>query len=156
MIPGLRFKLIVWFSRLHGIALRTSGGRLMRKLMGLNMLLLSTTGRRTGQLRNTPLLYLEHNGRYYCVASFAGNDSDPSWFLNLLADPNVELLVNRERFTAKASQTSGLERTEVWEKFVEYYPGYANYQQRTDRIIPVVRFDPVSSIEKSKTQPRSD
>ena len=143
VLSTLYFKLIIWFSRTHSTVLRMSGGRLMHNLLGLNMLLLSTKGRRTGHFKDTPLLYIEDGGQYYCVASFAGSDRHPQWFLNLVADPKVQLLIRRRHLTAIAHVTSGQERSKAWEKLVEYYPTFAKYQRRTGRIIPVVKFGSV-------------
>tara|TARA_Y100000588_G_scaffold94615_2_gene102530 strand:+ start:2552 stop:2983 length:432 start_codon:yes stop_codon:yes gene_type:complete len=142
MFAQLRFKLIVWFGRFHGLVLRKSGGRLMYRLIGLNMLLLSTKGRRTGRYRDNPLLYVEHNGNYYSAASFGGNDNHPSWFLNLSLNPEVTILVNRKHLSAIAHVTSEPERTQAWDSLVKCHPGFKNYKKRTTRIIPVVRFDP--------------
>ena len=121
----------------------------MHELKGLNMLLLFTKGRHTGKFRHTPLLYIEDSDRYYCAASFAGSDRDPEWYLNLVADPNVELLIRRRRIAAKARLTEGKERKEAWRKLVEYYPSFATYQDRTKRTIPVVMFRLVSDSTKN-------
>lgn len=125
------------------MVLRVSSGRFMHRLAGLNMLLLSTRGRRTGQSKETPLLYLEDGGQYYCAASFGGNDDHPQWYLNLLSQPTVGLLVKRTRVTAIATVISGQEYSKAWTKLVGYYPPFAKYQNRTERTIPVVRFDPL-------------
>ena len=142
IVSILYFKSIIYFSRIHRTILLMSNGRFMNKLVGLNMLLLSTTGRRTGQIKDTPLLYLEDKGTYYCVASFGGNDRHPQWFMNLVAHPRVQLLVRQRRFAATAYVTSGEERNEAWRSLTKYYPPFAKYQDRTNRIVPVVRLDP--------------
>lgn len=116
----------------------------MKNILGLNILLLSTRGRRTGQCRETPLLYIKDGYKYYCVASFGGSHKHPEWFLNLVANPNVHLLVKRRTLTAIAHVTSGQERDKAWAMLVNYYPAYTKYQKRTERTIPVVRFDSVS------------
>ena len=124
----------------------------MYSLTGLDMLLLSTTGRRTGYSRYTPLLYIHDSGQYYSVASFGGNASHPKWFLNLVDDPKVHLLVRRKRINAVAQVISGQERSRVWENLVNCYPSFAKYQERTDRTIPVIKFSPVTDTgENSKT-----
>ena len=115
----------------------------MHSLLGIDILLLATKGRRTGRFRRTPLLYMESNGQYYCVASFAGSDSHPDWYLNLVAHPNVQLLVRSRQLPALAYVLSGRDRMEIWEKLVEYYPPFASYQERTERTIPVIRFDTI-------------
>ena len=149
VLSTLHFKFIVWFSRTHSAVLRMSGGRLMHSLLGMNMLLLSTVGRRTRHSRDTPLLYMEIDGYYYCVASFAGSDRHPQWFLNLVSNPEVQLLVRRRHLTALAHVTSGQERSEAWDELVGYYPAFAKYQRRTGRAIPVVRFSPVPNSRKA-------
>ena len=125
------------------MVLRVSSGRFMHRLRGLNMLLLSTKGRRTGQSKETPLLYLEDGGQYYCAASFGGNNKHPQWYLNLVAGPTVGLLVKQRRVTAIATVLSGQEYREAWTKLVGCYPPFAKYQNRTERAIPVVRFSPI-------------
>lgn len=152
---ALYFKSIVWFSRAHGIVLRLTGGKVSRSLRGLNMLLLTTRGRHTGQRKDTPLLYLEDRGQYYCVASFGGSDRHPDWFLNLEAELSLRpegkcvLLVSQKHLAASAYVTSGQERNEAWARLVKYYPPFADYQKRTQRIIPVIRFDPISDTNRS-------
>lgn len=152
MFSELRFRLIIWFSRMHQIVLRISGGRLMHSLKGLDILLLSHKGRHTGTRRYSPLLYVEHNNRYYCAASFAGSDKNPQWFLNVTASPDVELSIKRIRLKAIAHVTSGLERNQAWEELIAYYPAFTKYQIRTARTIPVVRFDPTSDSRNDQDQ----
>ena len=152
MFSELRFRLIIWFSQMHQIVLRLSGGRLMNSLKGLDMLLLSYNGRYTGTRRYTPLLYVQHNNYYYCAASFAGSDKNPQWFLNVTASPDVELLIKRIRFKAITHVTSGQERNQAWEKLIAYYPAFTKYQIRTARTIPVVRFDLVSDSRNYQDQ----
>ena len=146
IFSNLRFKMIVLFSRFHGKVLRSTGGRFMHTLQGLDMLLLSTVGRQTGRLRDNPLLYLESDGKFYCVASFGGHVNHPEWFLNLVANPNVHLLIRGQRYTATAHVTSGSEREKAWRMLTEYHPGFVSYQKRTARKIPVVSFDLVADI----------
>ena len=86
----------------------------MYQLMGLDMLLLSTKGRKTGELRQTPLLFIEEGGNYYCVASFGGNDRHPDWFLNILAEPRVQLTVKQIILYAIASEISLLVIVMMW------------------------------------------
>ena len=145
---GLYFKLIIWFSHIHSAVLRMSGGRLMHQLLGLNMLLLFTKGRRTGQTKTNPLLYVQDGNQYYCVASFGGNDRNPQWFRNLVANPKVQLLVKGRHITAMADVTSGKERCDAWKKLVNYYPPFSKYQRRTSRTIPVVKFHPLPNSEQ--------
>ena len=143
VFPDLRFKLITWFGGFHGTVLRLSSGKLMHSLMGLNMLLLSTKGRRTGRFRDTPLLYLKDEDRYYCVASFGGNDRHPQWFLNLIEHSNVTLSIRGRHVRAKAKLASANERDQAWNTLIDYYPPFAKYQERTARSIPVIAFLPL-------------
>ena len=145
MITLIRRKSIIWFSRFHAFILQISKGRIMDRLMGLDMLLLFTNDRQSGQLQKTPLLYVEYDNSYHCAASFAGNDSNPQWFFNIIADPNVEVLVRHKNIRTIAKITSGQERIRAWGKLVEVYPNFLKYQNLTTREIPVVRFSCLTS-----------
>lgn len=142
MINRLRLKSIVWFSHFHSSVMRLSKGRLMNKLLNLQMLLLVTKGKRTGVHRHTPLLYIKYQDSYYCAASFGGSAKHPDWFLNLSQNSPVEIKLGTCSFPVKAYELFGHERERFWEKLVEYYPPFAKYQTRTSRIIPVVKFMP--------------
>lgn len=136
----IRYKLIGWFGRVHSLALRISHGKFMNSLGGLDMLLLTTKGRRTGRYRTTTLLYIEDDGFHYCVASFGGNDRHPEWYLNLVSEPTAWLLINKKYTKVTASVLSGKQRDDLWIKLIKYYPGFARYQDRTRRAIPVLQF----------------
>ena len=122
--------------------MRLSKGRLMNKLLNLQMLLLVTKGKRTGLHRHTPLIYIKYQDSYYCAASFGGSARHPDWFLNLSQNSPVEIKLGTCSFPVKAYELFGHERERFWEKLVEYYPPFAKYQTRTSRIIPVVKFMP--------------
>ena len=117
----------------------------MRKLQGLDMLLLSTRGRKTGKNRKTPLLYIKIGETYYSAASYGGNDSHPDWYLNIVDDSDVELLVEQKWVKAKAKVELGSARCYAWTKLIDYYPPFVNYQQKTSRLIPVVSFNVVNT-----------
>lgn len=102
------------------------------------MLLLTTSGRRTGKRHEVPLLYLQDGRRLVVIASYGGRARNPDWYDNLLADPLVEVQVDGQRFAARAVIAAGPERDIWWRRFVEAYSGYSGYQQRTDRSIPIV------------------
>ena len=108
---------------------------------GVPTLLLTTTGRKSGQLRRTALIYGEHGGSYLLVASQGGAPKHPLWYLNLVEHPEVELQVGADKFTAIARTASEQEKPELWAQMVELFPNYAEYQQKTDRPIPVVICD---------------
>ena len=106
---------------------------------GVPTLLLTTKGRKSGDLRQLPLIYGEHGGAYILVASKGGHSHHPSWYLNLDADPAIELQVNADRFGAKTHTAHGEARAELWRLMCKIFPNYDEYQQRAgDREIPVV------------------
>ncbi len=105
---------------------------------GTQTLLLTTTGRRSGESRTTPLIYGEHDGDYLIVGSKGGADAPPAWLLNLLADPDVQLQVRGDRFPARARIASAEEKPELWATMVGHWPPYDEYQRKTEREIPVV------------------
>jgi proline iminopeptidase len=105
---------------------------------GSTVLLLTTTGRKTGEPRTTPLIYAQDGDRYVIVASKGGAPDDPGWYRNLEKSPEVELQVEDEVFPARARTAEGEERNRLWQKANEVWPHYASYQEKTDREIPVV------------------
>ena len=115
------------------------GGRFLR---GAPVLLLTTTGRRSGQPRTAPLLYLRRGETLFVVASKGGMSHHPLWFRNLEANPRVEVEVGRERRTMTARRVDDAEKARVWPDLVAMYPDYAAYQARTPRNIPVVALTP--------------
>ncbi|MDL2075882.1 nitroreductase family deazaflavin-dependent oxidoreductase [Streptomyces sp. GXMU-J15] len=104
---------------------------------GLPVVLLTTRGARSGKIRKTPLMRVEHKGRYAVVASQGGAPRHPVWYYNLKADPRVELRDRTEQWDMTAREVTGAEKAEWWERAVAAYPPYADYQKRTDREIPV-------------------
>jgi deazaflavin-dependent oxidoreductase (nitroreductase family) len=117
---------------------RETGGELGHDWKGTQTLLLTTTGRRSGQPRTTPLIYGRYGDDYLIVASKGGSDEPPAWYENLRAEPEVELQVRDERFRARARTASSDEKAELWRTMVAEWPAYDDYQRRTDRDIPVV------------------
>ncbi len=105
---------------------------------GIPNLILTTIGRRSGKPYSTPLYYGEHDGRYLIVASYAGSDTHPKWYLNLLANPEVEVQIRGERFRARARTATPDEKPALWAHMVALYPRFAEFQQSTEREIPVV------------------
>jgi deazaflavin-dependent oxidoreductase (nitroreductase family) len=122
---------------------RMSGGRVMGKMGAAPILLLTTTGRKSGRTRTVPLLYLKEDGGYVIVASLGGAPRHPVWYLNLEANPKVELRVGSQRFAGEARRASAEEKARLWPRLVAIYPQYADYQKRTTRDIPVVIVSPV-------------
>jgi proline iminopeptidase len=105
---------------------------------GSTVLLLTTTGRKSGEPRTMPLIYADDDGRAVIVASKGGAPEHPAWYLNLRDDPEVEVQIKGDRFTARARDAEGEERERLWEKMVGEWPDYEQYQKKTDRQIPVV------------------
>jgi deazaflavin-dependent oxidoreductase (nitroreductase family) len=105
---------------------------------GTSILILTTTGRRSGEQRPAPLIYGKHGDDYLVVASKGGSDDPPAWYLNLEANPEVEVQVKGERFKARARTADAQEKPELWTTMTSHWPAYDAYQQRTDREIPVV------------------
>ena len=105
---------------------------------GSTILLLTTTGRKSGEQRTTPLIYAADGDRYVIVASKGGAPEHPGWYENLQKTPDVELQVLDDVFPARARTAEGEERDRLWAKANEVWPHYAEYQEKTDREIPVV------------------
>jgi len=122
-----------------------SGGRLGREIVGLPVLLLTTTGRRSGRRHTVPLTYFEDAGAIVLVASYGGRPYHPAWFLNLEAHPEVEVRIGRERRAMRARRATAEERARLWPRVVSDYDGYRQYQEKTAREIPLVLLGPVSS-----------
>lgn len=109
------------------------------------ILILTTTGRKTGEQRKSALIYGEHEGSYVVVASKGGAPRHPAWYLNLAEDPKVTVQVLADVFTARARKVEGAERQVLWSQMAQVWPDYENYQTKTDREIPVVVLESVES-----------
>lgn len=134
-----------FITAVHTTLYRVSGGRIGGKLVNNPMLLLTTTGRKTGKQRVTPLLYIPDNQNMVLIASNGGAPSHPAWYWNLHANPVAEVQVGNRKLRVRAEDAVSGERARLWNKAVSVYSGYATYQQRTDREIPVVILRPVNS-----------
>ena len=99
-------------------------------------------GRRTGKVRKAPVMRIEHDGTYAAVASKGGDDHHPGWYLNLLADPEVTVQDGPEVHAVRAREVEGEEKATWWARATEVWPAYDDYQQKTDRPIPVVVLEP--------------
>lgn len=130
-------------SAIHKVLYRATAGLVGRRLVNNDMLLLTTVGRRSGRRHTIPLLYLVQDPHLYVIASWGGRDQHPEWYLNLLEEPNVDVQVDGRRFRATARPLGEPERTHWWQRAVAAYDGYATYQSRTERLIPVVSLTPV-------------
>ena len=110
----------------------------------LACLLLSTRGRKTGNISTLPLLYGESGGSFVIVASKGGAPAHPAWYLNLKAEPECEIQVGRDHYKVRARDAEGEEREKLWRLMADIYPPYNDYQAATERKIPVVVLDPVA------------
>lgn len=109
---------------------------------GVPTLVLTTTGRKTGEPRKSALIYQTHGDSYVVVASKGGAPDDPGWYKNLVADPNVKLQVGAEKFDAVARTAGAEEKAALWPTMAAVWPSYDDYKKKTDRDIPVVLLDP--------------
>lgn len=126
------------FGEEHVRRYRETGGAEGHDWQGSTVLILTTMGRKTGEQRSTPLIYQPHGDAFLVVASKGGADEPPAWYLNLEADPEVEVQVKDELFRARARTASAEEKPEMWKKMTETWPAYDEYQEKTEREIPVV------------------
>jgi deazaflavin-dependent oxidoreductase (nitroreductase family) len=126
------------FGQEHVARYRESGGDEGHDWQGTKTLLLTTTGRRSGEPREHALIYGRHGDDYLVVASKGGAPQHPAWYLNLEANPEVELQVGDERFRATARTATPEEKPELWRIMTAEWPAYDEYQTKTDRDIPVV------------------
>ena len=131
-----------WLSHLHTGLYRATAGRIGRRLVDNDMLLLTTRGRVTGQPHTVPLLYLPDGDRYVVFASWGGRTNHPEWYLNLRAEPAARVQVESTRVQVVARTSEGPEREQWWAAAQRAYDGYTVYQSRTDRQIPVVMLEP--------------
>jgi len=131
-------------SRVHVALYRASGGRIGGRFKVAPVLLLTTTGRKTGKRRTTPLLYGEDAGRYVIVASVGGAPKHPSWYLNLSGNPDATIQVGGRKLEVHADTAAADERARLWTLMTRMYPGYDDYQAKTSREIPVVTLTPAA------------
>jgi F420H(2)-dependent quinone reductase len=123
---------------------RTDGAE-GNELRGRPVIVLTSVGAKTGKLRKTPLMRVEHDGRYAVVASLGGAPQHPVWYWNLKANPHVELQDRDTKRDYTAREVIGDEKDAWWQRAVETWPDYAKYQEKTDRVIPVFVLEPVAS-----------
>jgi F420H(2)-dependent quinone reductase len=138
---------IKWMSRAQTWIFKKTGGRLGDKfLRGAEVGILTTTGRKTGEKRDSPLLFMQEGRqegtRIILVASQGGRATNPMWYLNLKADPNISFQTKREVLNLVARDATDTERDEYWPKLDAMYPDFVNYRSYTDRQIPIVICDP--------------
>jgi F420H(2)-dependent quinone reductase len=131
-----------WTGKLNVPLYRVSGGRIGGRVNRAPVLLLTTTGRKSGQRRTAPVVYLEDGENVVVINTNAGNARVPAWSLNLEADPEAEVEVGRRRYPVLARVAAGEERAELWRRHNEQYAGFDDYQTKLDREASVIVLEP--------------
>ena len=140
--PQTKF-IIKWMSRLNTFMYRRNGGEgIGGTFQNIPVALLTTTGRKTGEKRVSPLIYVRDGDRVVLVASRGGSDKHPLWYLNLKANPKVSVQIKDETLSLTARDANEAERKQYWPKMVAMYPTFDDYQSWTERVIPIVICDP--------------
>jgi deazaflavin-dependent oxidoreductase (nitroreductase family) len=134
--------LMKYFARAHIWVYQRTNGRLGAKLLWFPAALITTTGRKTGELRTTPTLYLSDGERVVLPASFGGRAEHPGWYLNLEANPKVHIQIRGDHVDMIARDASDDERNRYWPRLTRIYPPYRNYRNATDRVIPLMVCEP--------------
>lgn len=138
---AIRRAAIRAMGRGHRVVYRLTGGRLLGRVAGMPVLLLTTTGRRSGKARTTPLTYFEVDGALAIVASNGGEDRPPGWWLNLCSDPEATITRGGRSESVTAREATAEEHARLWPIITCVHAGYAAYAKRTTRPIPVVLLD---------------
>jgi F420H(2)-dependent quinone reductase len=141
--PKVKDALFKAGTSVHNEIYRRTGGRVGGKGARIPLLLLTTTGRKSGQPRTTPLGYLPDGERMVVVASYGGDDRHPQWYLNLQANPEATVQAGAETKRVRAATATAEEKAELWPRAVALHPGYAGYQEKTTRDLPVVILTPI-------------
>lgn len=127
------------FGKEHTQKYRETDGEVGHEWQGTQTLLLTTTGRKSGEPRELPLIYAPwEDDVYLIVASNGGQDKPPAWYVNLREDPSVEVQVKADRFKARARNATAEEKAKMWPTMTTEWPAYDDYQKQTDREIPIV------------------
>lgn len=121
----------------------SSGGTSGTTMRGMPVIIITSRGAKSGKLRKTPLMKVEHDGRYAAVASMGGAPNNPTWYHNFVADPHVEVQDGPVKQEMVAREVTGEEKAKWWERAVQAFPDYAEYQKKTDREIPVFVLEPI-------------
>jgi F420H(2)-dependent quinone reductase len=128
--------------KLNAPVYRLTGGRVGGKLGKAPILLLTTTGRKSGQQRTAPVLYLADADRFVVINTNAGNDKTPAWSLNLRANPEAEVEIGRKRVPVRARIAEGEERADLWRRHMQQYEGWDYYESQLDREVGVFVLEP--------------
>ena len=128
--------------RVQAAVYRASGGRIGSRFGKASILILTTTGRRSGRTRSAPLIYVEDTGAYWIVGSFGGRDEHPAWVHNLRADPTAHVTIRDKTIPVRAHAASPADRERVWPTLLSVYPAYSSYEGRTGRRFEVFALEP--------------
>jgi F420H(2)-dependent quinone reductase len=131
-----------YFARGHIWVYRRTNGRLGSRLLWFPAALLTTTGRKSGEPRTTPTLYLRDGDRVILPASFGGRAENPVWYLNLKDNPTVQVQIGGQQLQLVARDATDDERKRYWPPLIKMYPPYRGYREATDRVIPLVVCEP--------------
>ena len=129
-------------SRAHAWIVRRTGGRIGGRAFGVQILVLRSIGRRSGQQRESPMFFLDHGAGFAVIASNGASKRPPAWWLNLQAQPDAQALVRGKIYPVRARQASEQETATLWPQFVELYSGYEHYKSIATRELPVVILEP--------------
>jgi deazaflavin-dependent oxidoreductase (nitroreductase family) len=140
-MANLKFRIT---GGIHNTLYRLTGGKVGGKMGNLPVLLLTSTGRKSGRPRTNPLLYAPAGDGYAVIASKGGAPQHPLWYLNLQANPDAKVRVGRETRQVRARDAEGDERERLWRSLADVFPGYDKYAEKTSRRIPVVVLEPVA------------
>jgi deazaflavin-dependent oxidoreductase (nitroreductase family) len=130
----------------HTRVYRATGGRLFGRMGKSPILLLNTMGRKTGRRRTSPLLYVMDGEDFVIIASKGGAPTHPAWYLNLKANPDATVEVGDREVRVRAEEVNPEEKVRLWQKMVEMYPSYDDYQRKTKSEIPLLKLHPVEGL----------
>lgn len=142
-ISKTRKKLITLTSKLHVAIYQLMGGRIFNTYQGTPICLITMKGRKTGNIRTTPVMCIAREEKVILVASLAGTDKNPTWYYNLKANPEIEIQVGPLKRKMRAEQASSEEKNKLWPSLVEEFPIYGEYAKQTERDIPVFICSPI-------------
>lgn len=142
-VPMVRF-VMRWATKLNVAVFRASKGRLMNRFIGgYPVCIVTTRGAKSGKIRRIALIHLPHGDNKLLVASQGGMDKHPLWYHNIVAHPDIQIMVDGQELNYHARQVSDQEKADLWPHLLSLYPDFDEYQARTDRNIPVFSCEPV-------------
>ncbi len=133
------------WARKQADLIEESGGTKGTEMNGMRVILVTSVGNKSGKLRKTPLMRVEHDGRYAAVASLGGAPKHPVWYHNIVANPHLEVQDGTVKQDMTAREVFGDEKAEWWTRAVAAFPNYAEYQAKTERVIPLFVLEPIAT-----------